>query len=73
MMTLHLDQLNEADRHIAMYRQRIAEQEQRISNLERDGHNTVDARALLVTFRRTLLAGQDHRRLILESMALGHR
>lgn len=59
-----LAKLAEADDHIATAESLIARQLSLLGNLERDGHATEDARALLEAMRESLRQMYAHRRLI---------
>ena len=56
--------LAEADQHIAHAESLIARQLSVLSELERDGHNTETALALLETMRQSLQQMCDHRSII---------
>jgi len=64
------EHLAQANRHIEEFRQRVADQEESIAELERDGHPTVDARALLNEFMETLRLAIDHRDMIIRDLAI---
>jgi hypothetical protein len=62
-----LQHLAVADRHVAQGEAHLARQEALISELDRDGHNTTDAWALLKTMRNTqALHLQDRDRILAE-------
>ena len=61
---METEHLKEANRHIGSARKRIHDQEDRIARLDRDGHNTRDARGLLQTLRESLVTMQLHRKSI---------
>jgi hypothetical protein len=67
-MSGHESHLQEAERHIGEFEERIARQEARIEELERGNHHDAAKRAreLLATFHETLRVGREHRRIILE-------
>jgi hypothetical protein len=69
MMSKETADLAQAERHLVEYRQRIADQERRILELQRDGHSTEEAEKLLAEFRETQRLGEEHRELILLAMA----
>jgi hypothetical protein len=56
--------LAEADHHIALAETLIARQENILSELERDGHETENARVLLEVMRESLRQMHVHRRII---------
>lgn len=53
--------LEEAERHVAQGRRHIAEQEERITDLAREGHDTTGARKLLDNFYVTQMMHIQHR------------
>ena len=63
---MELRHLAEAERHVPIGERHIAEQEHRIAELDRDGHDTQRARALLKLFRQTQTLHVAHRGLILQ-------
>lgn len=65
---IQLVHLQEAERHVAEGARHIVEQEQRIAELDRDGHDTVQARKLLETFRSVQLEHVAHRDHILREL-----
>jgi ferritin len=60
--------LQEAERHVATGERHIVEQERRIADLDRDGHDTTQARALLETFRTLQAEHVAHRDHILREL-----
>jgi len=58
---MHVQHLEEAERHIAQGKRHIVEQEDRIANLARDGHDTTEARKLLDNFYATQMLHIQHR------------
>ncbi|MBQ0821513.1 hypothetical protein KBI52_15030 [Microvirga sp. HBU67558] len=62
-----------ADRHLAAGEQRIAEQLALIQRMTRDGHDTALARDLLRLLDETMVAWQEHRQLILDTIARHER
>jgi len=57
--------LAQAERHVAEGKRHLLRQEERIAELDRDGHDTVEARRLLATLRATQrLHEQDVERLL---------
>jgi Spy/CpxP family protein refolding chaperone len=48
-----LRQLVEAERHVAESEEHVSTQEGLIAELDRDGHDTTEAKALLETMRQT--------------------
>ncbi len=64
-----MEHLSEANRHIGMAHKLIHEQEERIARLDRDGHNTQDARGLLQTLRESLVTMKFHRNAIEAELA----
>ncbi|WP_336492134.1 hypothetical protein [Methylobacterium nigriterrae] len=63
------ERLAEADRHIAEGRRRVTDQVALIARLAQDGHNTAEARHLLVTLEETLEEWREHRQHILGTIA----
>ena len=63
------EHLSEANRHIGTAQKLIYEQEERIARLDRDGHNTRDARGLLQTLRESLVTMKLHRNAIEAELA----
>jgi hypothetical protein len=63
-----LDQLLENERHINQARQRIAEQESRISKLSREGHDVRLAEMTLHTLQGGLHTMYQHREIILKTI-----
>jgi hypothetical protein len=51
--TTLLEHLDQSERHAAQGRAHLAKQEALIADLERDGHDTKDALAVLATLRET--------------------
>ncbi|MGV7218554.1 hypothetical protein, partial [Bradyrhizobium sp. UFLA05-112] len=62
---IRLAELAEAEKRVALGERHIVQQEQRIAELDRDGHDTRDAFALLDTFRQTQVQHVAHRDFIL--------
>jgi hypothetical protein len=56
---LEIEHLAQAERHVAMGREVVRRQQQIIVELERDGHDSTQARALLASFRITQAAHED--------------
>lgn len=65
---IQLAHLQEAERHVAVGERHIAEQERRIAELDRDGHDTKQARELLETFRTLQAEHLAHRDHILKEL-----
>ena len=65
VMRRHLD---EAERHVAEGNRHLCEQEARTAALDRDGHDTTEARRLLRNFRATQIQHIAHRNHILEQL-----
>ncbi|RXH40855.1 hypothetical protein XH94_10930 [Bradyrhizobium zhanjiangense] len=65
---MHVQHLEEAERHIAQGEGHIVEQEDRIANLARDGHDTTEARKLLDNFYATQMLHIQHRDRIREEL-----
>jgi predicted outer membrane protein len=65
-----LSHLKKAEEDINGARVRIERQERLVARLENDGHNADTARSLLQTMRETLSVMEEHRRLILEQLAM---
>jgi hypothetical protein len=64
---LLLQHLAQAERHVARGNVHISRQETLIAEMDRHGHDTIDARKLLVTLRTTqALHRQDVERLLRE-------
>ena len=63
-----LQHLEEAERHLLRGEQNITDQEERIEVLERDGHETTLARAVLETFLSTQMQFVAHRDQILREL-----
>lgn len=64
-----LQQLVEAERHIAQSEEHISTQEGLIAELDRDGHDTTEARAILDTLRQTQAVHRQDVARILKSLA----
>ena len=64
-----LDHLAQAERHIAGGRLIIERQQALITELERDGHPTAQARALLDTFVELQRMHEDDRERIMHELA----
>ena len=65
---MELDHLAIAEKAVADGERHIAREEQMISDLDRTGHDTKLALAVLATYRRTLVEHIAHRDLILKMM-----
>ena len=65
---MELEHLALADKAVAEGERHIAREEQMISDLDRAGYDTKEARSLLATYRRTQDAHVAHRKLILETL-----
>lgn len=65
-----IDDLAQAERHIAEGRETIARQEQIVAELDRDGHDTSAAWALLRAFRNSMEQHLDHRNRLLAQLGL---
>jgi hypothetical protein len=63
-----LEHLVQAERIIAEGERHIDHQERAVAELDRDGHDTQEALALLAMFRRTQAEHLAHRNLLLEMM-----
>ena len=50
-----LERLQQAEQHVVEGQHRVAAQKERITELERDGHDTTSAQRLLVLFEESLL------------------
>ena len=62
-----LEHLRVAEQHIAQGEKRIAHQEKLVAELDRDGHDAKDARAILSTLRNTpAVFVQDRNRIVRE-------
>jgi len=67
-----LDHLKQAEQHVALGKGHVALQQRLIADLERDGHDTTDARALLKQFEEIqVLHLEHHDRLLRELRAAG--
>jgi hypothetical protein len=62
------EHLAEADRHIAQAKQKIELQKKVIEKLVQDGHETSVAESLLHATEHSLLAFEEHREAIIETM-----
>jgi hypothetical protein len=62
--------LEQADRHVAEAKQRIACQRELIATLEFTNHPTEPAVSMLVAMEKSLQAFEHHRRLLLERYAM---
>jgi hypothetical protein len=62
------EHLEQVDRHIAETRQRISGQQQMIKQLEKDGHDTAQAKALLAAMLDVLRTLQALRQTLLDSL-----
>jgi hypothetical protein len=65
---MELEHLALAERTVAQGERHIQREEQMISELDRAGHDTRDAMALLATYRRTQAEHIAHRNLILKML-----
>jgi hypothetical protein len=65
---MELQHLALAEEAIARGERHIQREEQMISELDRDGHDTSEALALLETYRQTQAAHVAHRNLILQML-----
>jgi hypothetical protein len=65
---MELRHLEEAERHVAEGERLLAQQEKVLAKLERDGHPTGDARALLATMRDTQALHVSDRARILKEL-----
>jgi hypothetical protein len=54
-----LQHLAQAEHHVAEGRRHLARQEELIAELDRDGHDTTEARKLLATLRATQALHQE--------------
>ena len=61
--------LAEAEEHVALGLRHIVEQEARIKDLDRDGHDSTEARRLLRLFRETQVQHVEHRDRLLGDLA----
>jgi hypothetical protein len=62
-----LQHLALAERHLAEGEERLVRQQELIAELDRDGHDTKDARMILATMRETqALHRQDRERILSE-------
>ena len=57
-----------ADKNVALGERHIAQQEQIVADLDRDGHDTREALALLAVFRRAQAEHVAHRDLLLREL-----
>ncbi len=65
---VELAHLAEAEKRLALGEQHIARQERLVAELDRDGHDTKEAFALLTTFRKLQAQHVAHRDLILSAL-----
>jgi len=63
-----LSHLEEAERHVAQGQRHIADQEARIAELDRDGHDTAEARKLLANFHASQSLHVEHRDRLLTQL-----
>ena len=63
------EDLIQADQHLAAGEQRISEQIALIQRMSEQGYNTATARDLLRLLEQTMVLWQDHRQLILDTIA----
>lgn len=70
-MDSRLKHLAMTEQHIAEGRKTIARQEQLVADLDRDGHDTTMALALLRQFQVTMAAHIDHRDRLRAELGLG--
>ena len=66
---MEMRHLEMADRHLAEGGERITRQEALVATLDRDGHDTTEARRLLESLRRMQEEGIKHRLRILEALS----
>jgi hypothetical protein len=62
------EHLEMSDRHVKRGLEHIAEMEERIVRLADDGHDTMDAKSLLVTLRETQALHEAHRLLVIKQI-----
>lgn len=65
---MELRHLEQADRHIANGKRLVAEQEERVADLARHGHDTTEARKLLDNFYASQVQHIQHRDRILKEL-----
>lgn len=65
---MELDHLARAEKTVALGERHIEREEQMIADLDRAGHDTTQARALLATYRLTQVEHIAHRNRILEML-----
>ena len=65
---MELDHLAVAERAVVLGERHIAREERMIADLDRDGHDTTQARALLATYRLTQAEHIAHRNRILKML-----
>jgi hypothetical protein len=65
---MHQRHLAEATRHVARGLELVAQQQDRVLRLERDGHDASQARDLLAVLEETPRLMQAHHELILRSL-----
>jgi hypothetical protein len=63
-----LQHLAETERHIAQGEKHVTRQEVIVAELDRDGHRTDEAKALLATMRQTLAVYLESRTCILREL-----
>ncbi|MEA1834759.1 hypothetical protein U8607_21935 [Methylobacterium durans] len=64
------EHLIQANRHLADWRRRMLDQMILVEDMRAKGYDTALTEALLATMLRTLVEGQRHRQLILETLAI---
>jgi hypothetical protein len=65
--------LAEAERHVALGEQHVARQRKIVAELERDGHDTAQARELLRVLEGTQASHVSHRDRLLTELKYLHR
>lgn len=68
-MPLASEHLEEANRHVAEFTRRVADQIVRIDEMKREGLATADAQFLLREFNEALRLAIEHREIILREIA----
>jgi hypothetical protein len=64
----HIAFLKQAERHVALGARHIADQERRVTELRRSGHDTTRSRDLLRIFRDMQIQHIAHRDLLLDEL-----
>lgn len=68
-----LDHLKQVEQHVALGKGHVALQQRLIADLDRDGHDTTDARALLKQFEGIQVLHLEHRDRLLRELRVAGR